>query len=194
MIKVALTGNIGSGKSTVAGIFNVLGVPVFNSDIEARMLYYGAAVKEKLTSLFSDAILTSWGEVDTKKLASVIFNDRQALQTVNDMMHPLVFEKYGKWCDKHKTERYTIHETAILFENNLQGNFDMVINVSAPPEIRIKRVMERDTVPEELVRERMAHQMDDKIKCRLSQFVIYNDGNSFLIPQINSIHKKISVR
>lgn len=191
MIKVALTGNIGSGKSTVAQIFIVFGIPVFNADIEARSLYYKDAVKDKLTSLFSDTILTPSGEVDTKILATIIFNNKQALQTVNGIIHPLVFEKYNNWCNKHKNEQYTIHETAIIFENNLQKNFDVVINVSAPPDIRIKRVMERDGVSEELVRERMANQISDDIKCKLSQFVIYNDGNSFLIPQVNLIHNKL---
>ena len=191
MIKVALTGNIGSGKSTVAKIFNVIGIPVFNADIEARMLYYKDEVKDMLTPAFSDSILTSDGEVDTKILASIIFNDKQALQTVNDIIHPLVLEKYNNWCTANKDKPYTIHETAILFENNLQKNFDVVINVSAPEAVRLKRVMERDDVSESLVKERMANQISDKIKCKLSQFVINNDGNIFIIPQVNSLHNKL---
>ncbi len=191
MIKVALTGNIGSGKSTVAKIFNAFGIPVFNADIEARMLYYEEEVKDKLISAFSNNILTPDGEVDTKKLASIIFNDKQALQTVNNIIHPLVLKKYNNWCNANKNEHYTIHETAILFENNLQKNFDVIINVSAPSEIRLKRVMERDNVSEDMVKVRMANQVSDKIKCELSQFVINNDGNSFLIHQVNSIHNSL---
>ena len=191
MIKVALTGNIGSGKSTVAKIFTVLGVPVFNADTEARMLYYEDVVKDELISLFSENILNKNGDVDTKILASIIFNDKHALQTVNNIIHPLVLEKYNNWCNTYKNEHYTIHETAILFENNLQKNFDIVINVSAPAEIRLKRVIERDKISEEQVNERMANQISDKTKCELSQFVIYNDGNRFLIPQVNSIHNKL---
>ncbi len=191
MIKVALTGNIGSGKSTVAKIFNAFGIPVFNADIEARMLYYKEEVKDKLISAFSNNILTPDGEVDTKKLASIIFNDKQALQTVNNIIHPLVLHKYNNWCNWYKDQPYTIHETAILFENNLQKNFDVIINVSAPSEIRLKRVIERDNVSEDMVKVRMTNQINDNIKCELSQFVINNDGNSFLIHQVNSIHKKL---
>ena len=191
MIKVALTGNIGSGKSTVAKIFSVFGIPVFNADIEARMLYYHKEVKDRLMSELSDTILNPTGEIDTKKLASIIFNDKLALIAVNEIIHPLVLYKYNNWCNKHKNDIYTIHEAAIIFELNLQKDFDVIINVSAPPDIRIKRVMERDNISEVQIKARMANQLSDEIKCDMSQFVIYNDGNSFLIPQVNLIHNKL---
>ena len=191
MIKVALTGNIGSGKSTVARIFSAFGISVFNADIEARMLYFEEEVKASLISVFSDSILTPDNEVDTKILASIIFNDKQSLQTVNSIIHPLVFEKYNSWCNERSIEHYTIHEAAIIFENNLQKNYDVVINVSAPVNLRISRVMKRDGISEELVRARMVNQLSDKIKCELSQFVIKNDGKSFLIPQVSLIHNKL---
>jgi len=188
MIKVALTGNIGSGKSTVARIFNIFGIPVFNADIEARSLYYKEEVKDRLIAEFSDTLLTSAGEIDTKVLASIIFNDKKALQTVNAIIHPMIFDEYKSWCNIRANEHYTIHEAAIIFENNLQDNFDFVINVSAPLDVRLKRVMKRDGVSEELVRIRMANQLSDEIKCELSHFIIYNDGDRFLIPQVNTIH------
>ena len=191
MIKVALTGNIGSGKSTVAQIFSVFGVPVFKADIEARKLYSEQAVKDIMISMFTDKILSTSGDIDSKILASIIFNDKKALKAVNNIIHPLVFDKYNSWCENYKDEHYTIHEAAIIFENKLQGKYDVVINVSAPIEIRVERVMERDKISEELVRQRMANQLIDEIKCKLSQFVVYNDGNSFLIPQVNSIHNSL---
>jgi len=191
MIRVALTGNIGSGKSTVAKIFKIFKIPVFNADIEARSLYYEVDVKDKLKLLFSDKIITPTGEVDTKILASIIFNDKQALKSVNKIIHPMVITKYNTWCDKHKDSPYSIHETAILFENNLQNNFDFIINVSAPKNIRLKRVMERDGITQELVEVRMANQLSDEIKCKLSQFVINNDGSIFLTPQVELIHKAL---
>jgi len=190
--RIIITGNIGSGKSTVAQIFSVFGVPVFRADDEARKLYYEQAVKDKMTSLFTDKILSTSGDIDLKILASIIFNDKKALKAVNSIIHPLVFDKYNGWCEKYKDKHYTIHEAAIIFENNLQGKYDVVINVSAPIEIRVERVMERDKISEELVRQRMANQLSDKVKCELSQFVVYNDGNSFLIPQVNSIHHNLS--
>ncbi len=191
MIKVALTGNIGSGKSTVARIFNIFGVPVFNADAEARRLYFQDDVKEELRLLFSDRIFRSNREIDKKKLASIIFNDRQSLKAINELIHPLVIKKYDHWCNMHQEKIYSIHEAAIIFENNLQNNFHYVINVSAPSYIRLKRVMNRDGISKSLVEDRMASQLSDKIKCELSQFVINNDGSEFLIPQVELIHKKL---
>ena len=191
MKKVALTGNIGSGKSIVASMFSVFGTSIFNADSEARKVYGENEVKDKMISIFSNVILNPKGEIDTKKVASIIFNDKEALKIVNSIIHPIVLEKYNNWCSNHNSEIYTIHEAAIIFENNLQKKFDVVINVSAPLDIRIKRVMERDNTTEELVRERMANQLSDKVKCELSQFVVYNDGKNFLIPQVNLIHKKL---
>jgi len=191
MIKVALTGNIGSGKSTVAKIFSIFKIPIFNADTVARSLYLEADVKDKLKQLFSDAIFTQFGEVDKKKLASIIFNNKQALVSVNEIVHPMVINKYNTWCNHHKNSPYSIHETAILFENDLQNKFDFVINVSAPKNTRIKRVMKRDEITKELVEIRMANQLNDKIKCKLSQFVIKNDGSIFLTPQVELIHKAL---
>lgn len=191
MKKIALTGNIGSGKSVVANIFSVFGISIFNADKEARRAYFDDVVKDKMVSVFSDIVLGPEGEVDTKIVASIIFNDKEALKTVNSIIHPVVLEKYNIWCSQHNTELYTIHEAAIIFENNLQMNFDAIINVSAPSDIRIARVMERDNIAEKLVRERMANQLSDTTKCELSQFVIYNDGESFLIPQVTLIHNEL---
>ncbi len=191
MKKVALTGNIGSGKSVVAKIFQVYGISVFNADLEARKLYSDDVVKDKMVSLFSDVILDSKSEIDTKKIASIIFNDKDAMKIVNSIIHPAVLHKYNNWCSKHASELYTIHEAAIIFEHNLQKNFDAVINVSAPADVRIKRVMDRDNVSEDLVKERIENQLSDKIKCDLAQFVIYNDGSKFLVPQVDAIHKML---
>lgn len=145
MIRVALTGNIGSGKSTVTKIFGIFGIPIFIADIEARMLYYEEEVKEQLRVLFGKKVFTANQDVDTKALASIIFNDKKSLKVINEIIHPLVMNKYERWCLNNKMSTYTIHETAILFENNLQSNFDLIINVSAPSNIRIKRVMDRST-------------------------------------------------
>ena len=191
MIKVALTGNIGSGKSTVAQIFNIFGINVFNADNEARSLYNEQNIIDILTESFTNVILTSDGVIDKKKLASLIFNDEKALKKVVGIIHPLVLQKYARWCLKYSDESYTIHESAILFENNLQGNFDKVINVSASEDTRIARVMKRDNIREVDVRERMYNQLDDKVKCKLSDFVIENNETEFLIPQVFAIHNKL---
>ncbi len=191
MIRVAITGNIGSGKTTVSKIFNVMGVAVFYADIEARLLYYRKDVKQKIEEYFGILIFNEANEIDTRKLAEVIFNDSMKLKTINSIIHPLVFEKYNEWLDIHKEEVYTLHESAILFENKLESHYDLIINVTAPPELRITRIMQRDGVEREKVEARMAHQLSEAEKNKRSDFVILNDGNQLLIPQVIKIDKKI---
>ena len=191
MLRVALTGNIGSGKSTVAQIFNVFGIKVFNADVEARNLYNDKNVIQLLTAVFTNIILSPSGEIDKRTLATIIFSDKIALKKINSIIHPLVVNKYNEWCTLNKDDRYTIHESAIIFENKLQEKFDFIINVSAPVNIRIQRVMDRDNIPEIDVRKRVKNQLSDEEKCNLSHFVIINDEKRFLTPQVQLIHKTL---
>jgi dephospho-CoA kinase len=191
MTKVAITGNIGSGKSTVSKIFEIMGIAVFYADIEARLLYYREDVKQQLKLHFGDVIFDSNNEIDTKQLAGIIFSNPLKLQTINNIIHPLVFEKYSKWLELHKNEAYTLHESAILFENKLESHYDLIITVTAPPELRISRIMKRDGVQREKVEARMAHQLSEADKNSRASYVIVNDGSRLLIPQVLEIDKKI---
>lgn len=191
MIKVAITGNIGSGKSTASKIFNVMGVAIFYADIEARLLYFREDVKQLLKQQFGALIFNTANEIDTKILANIIFNDKSKLQTINGIIHPLVFERYQEWQELHQDEIYTLHESAILFENKLEQHYDLIINVTAPPELRISRIMQRDGVERHNVEERIAHQLSEAEKNKKSDFVIINDGNQLLIPQVLKIDKII---
>ena len=191
MIKVALTGNIGSGKSVVTRIFKTLDIPVFIADIEARLLYYREDVKKILKQKLGNRIFDPDGEVNTNVLADVIFNDTKALKTVNGIIHPFVYKKYQKWLDRHRETPYTIHESAILFENNLTSRFDRIIVVVAPEAIRLKRVMKRDNITEEQVRARMVNQWPDEKKVKKADFVIINDEDHFITPQILEIDKTL---
>jgi len=191
MIKVGLTGNIGSGKSTVSKIFSTLNVPVFLADMEAKLLYSEAEVKKEIKSGVSDQVFDSNGEVDLKLMAELIFNNKEALLKINRIIHPRTLSKYQQWLKDHKQHIYTLHESAILFENNLQDHFDKIINISAPFETRLKRVTERDGIEQRKVIERMKNQMPDEEKNKLADFVIVNDGNQLLIPQVIEIDKKL---
>ncbi len=187
MIKIGLTGNIGSGKSTVCKIFELLDVPVFYSDLEAKKLYKRDDVKLQLKHQFGDAVFKGL-EVDFKKLASVIFSNKASLDFVNNLIHPLVFEDYGRWLENHSNSSYTIHESAILFEHSLERRFDKTIVVYSPEEIRIQRVMKRDSVSPEDVKKRISNQLSDKLKNEKADFVVTNDGLNMLIPQIVKIN------
>ncbi len=191
MPNVGITGNIGSGKSTVCRIFNTLQIPVFYADVEARMLYYREDIKQNVRKLFGNKVFDNNDEVDTKILATIIFSDTKALKAINHIIHPAVMRKYQEWLETHTQAPYTLHEAAVLFENNLKNLFYKVINVYAPAEIRLRRVMERDGSSINAVKKRMYHQWSDKKKNDLADFVITNEGKSFLIPQIIKIHHQL---
>ncbi len=190
MIKVGITGNIGSGKSTVCRIFKTLGIPVFFADIEARMLYFDTDVIKKVKDAFG-AVVFKQGEVDTKALAKIVFSDKEALKKINGIIHPAVMKRYEEWLLQHKDAPYTLHEAAVLFENGLQDIFDKIICITAPEQVRLSRVVKRDGVPPEDVLKRMENQWDDGKKAAMSDYVIVNDGKRFLIPQIMKIHNDL---
>jgi dephospho-CoA kinase len=190
MLKVGITGNIGSGKSTVCRIFETLNIPVFYADAEARRLYLDEEVKEKVRVVFGDDVF-SGGEVDTKALAKVVFSDENALAKINGIIHPAVIKRYEEWLIKHNEAPYTIHEAAVLFESGLQNIFHKIICITAPPDVRLTRVVKRDNSARDDVLKRMKNQWDENKKASLSHYVIVNDGKRFLIPQIIKIHDQL---
>ena len=192
MIKVALTGNIGSGKSTVVKIFSVIGIPVFCADLEAKLLYKNPVIKKAVSDYFGNTVFNKQNEVDFKKLANSVFNDENALRKINEIIHPGVFKKYSAWLKQHNSYDYTIHEAAIIFENKLEHHFDMIINVSAPEKIRLERVVKRDGISPEQFYERTRYQLPNDNKNSKADYIVFNDGKQFLIPQIMDIHKAIS--
>jgi dephospho-CoA kinase len=192
MRKVGLTGNIGSGKSLVAQIFLTLGVPVFDADNEAKAILFSQEVSGKVIRLFGNKILTD-GRIDKQKLAGVVFPDKKLLEQLNEIIHPAVREKFESWSILHINRPYLIYEAAILFESGHYKNLDAMINVFAYPEIRIKRVMARDKISRELVLERMQNQWKDDKKNALADFIITNNGNELLIPQVEKIHSILQV-
>ena len=190
-LRVGVTGGIGSGKSTVCKVFRLLGAPVFEADLVARQLMdTNEKIRYRLISLFGNDVYTSDARVDRKKLASLIFNDDIQLQKVNELVHPVVRTEFIEWADKQETP-YVIHEAAILFETGFYKMMDFTILVSAPEEQRIKRVLKREGVRLEQVKERIQKQWNDEEKRKLASLEIRNADNDMIIPLIIKIDKQL---
>ena len=191
MLKIGLTGGIGTGKSTVAKIFKIIGIPVFDADTAAKLLMNNnEELKKKICKEFGDDIYQN-GILNRKHLADIVFNDVYKLEKLNALVHPVAIQAGIDWAI-NQNAIYVIKEAALLFEAGSVADLDYVIGVFAPIDLRINRTIKRDGSTKEQVCARMKNQIEDKIKLKLCDFVIYNDENGFLISQVFNIHKKIS--
>lgn len=191
MIKVGLTGGIGSGKSTVAKMFQELGVPVFIADQEAREIQKTKTVLNQMSSVFGQDIITINNELDRKKLAEIVFNDDEALKTLNNIIHPEVHKAFHKWFSKQNS-KYIIYEAAIIFEIKRESDFDYTILVTAPEQLRIQRVVERDNTNLDSVQSRIDNQWSDDRKAKLADFVIENIVLKQTQQRVRELHADIS--
>ncbi len=187
MLKVGLTGNIGSGKSLIAKIFENLQIPVFNADNEAKKILDSPKVIREIKRLFGHKI-SSGNSVDRKALAQIVFNDQSSLDQLNSIIHPAVRSNFATWAEQQTASPYVIYEAAILIESGHYLSLDKIILVTAPEELRIKRVMQRDTATKAMVQQRMANQWPEEKKIKHADFVIKNDESELLIPQVLKIH------
>lgn len=188
---IGLTGGIGSGKTTIANYFADLGVPVYIVDTEAKKILNFPEVVQEILQVFGEEVFTD-NIPDRKKLASVVFNNPEKLKQLNAIIHPRVRQHFIDWAEQHKKERFVIKEAAILFESGSFKDCDKVILVTAPKEVRIKRVMKRDGVSKEEVLERMKNQWDEEKKKKLSDFIIENIDLEIAKNQVNTIYKTIN--
>ncbi len=189
MIKIGLTGGIGTGKSYVSLIFEAMNVPVYNSDIEAKKLYYRDDVKLEMKNTFGKQVYFSSEEINKEYLSKLIFKDKDALKKVNSIIHPRVKAHFSEWLKKHSKSPYIIKETAILFESGAYQQVDKVVVVTAPEKIRIQRVQQRDNISETLIKKKIANQMTQSELIKKSDFVIINDEKQALLPQIDKLHQ-----
>jgi dephospho-CoA kinase len=188
MLKVGITGGIGSGKSLVARMFQVLGIPVLNADEAAKyLMQHDAALMGSLRQLFGNEVYQN-GRLNRPFLASVVFADKAKLEQLNSLVHPAVL-RYGKtWAEEQNTP-YVLKEAAIFFESGSYKEMDKMIGVYAPFELRLERAMQRDNATEETVRQRMAQQMDEDEKMKRCDYIIRNDGSTSVIEQVLALHK-----
>lgn len=188
MLKIGITGGIGSGKSIVSNIFKVLGIAVFDADYTAKQIMNeNKIVQQHLIDAFGESVFLN-NELNKKYLANIVFNDAYQLEKLNAIVHPATIEAGNQWVKQQKTI-YILKEAALLFESGSAADLDYIIGVYAPKIIRIKRVMQRDNVNEHAVINRMNKQIDENLKMKLCDFVIINDEQQLLIPQVLALHK-----
>ncbi len=190
MLKVGITGGMGSGKSTVCNILKNLGVPVFSSDDVGKMLlnnddYLKSQIKKK----FDSDMYTSSGTIDRERMARLVFNNPDELKKLNELVHPRVKAEFDSWCKKNEKKPYVVKEAAILFETDQHKELDKMVTVFCPKEERIRRIIKRDEVTKESVEKRMLHQYSDAERNALADFIIMNDGNEELLPQVKELHE-----
>lgn len=191
MLKVGITGGIGSGKTLVCSILKKLGVPVYGADIEARRLMNtDHALREGIVELFGDKAYNKDG-LDTLFLAGSVFGDSNRLSSLNELVHPAVRKDFNRWATLYAGEPYVVEEAAILFESGAVLEMDLSVVVYASEELRIDRVMERDQAEREAVIRRMSHQMPEDDKLKMADHIIYNDEVQMLLPQVIEMHNKI---
>ena len=187
-LQVGLTGGIGSGKSTVAKVFETLGIPVYYADDAAkRLMNEDEDLKKQIIHHFGEESYTN-GQLNRTYIASVVFGNKDKIELLNSLVHPVTIADSVNWA-KSQQSPYTIKEAALLFESASAQGLHYIIGVSTPQVLRINRVMKRDNVSREEVIKRMENQIDEEMKIKLCDFVIYNDEQQLMIPQIIRLHQ-----
>ncbi len=191
MTIVGITGGIGSGKTTVCRIFEVLNIPVYDADKMAKhLMYTDVKLKAAIKKLLGTAAYHSNGRPNRAEIAKKIFSDKKLLEGINALVHPAVNKDAKAWSAKQNSP-YVLKEAALLVENNSYKKLDFLITVTAPEKMRIERVMKRDGVTLEMVKRRISNQLPESEKVKVSDFVIVNDGKHSLTQQVWDIHRKI---
>ena len=189
MIKIGLTGGIGSGKSTVAKIFEVLNIPVYYADEAAkRLMNENEILKASIINSFGENTYKD-GMLDRGFLAAQVFNSEEKIKALNAIVHPATINDAQEWFQKQAAP-YVIKEAALIFESGTNKGLDYIIGVQSPQQLRMQRARERDHISEKQVLARMSKQMDEEEKLRLCDYVIINNEQEMLIPQVLALHEK----
>ena len=191
MFKVGITGNIGSGKTTVSKVFELLGVPVFYADDVAKnIMVNDALLMGQIREAFGRESYFDNGELNRKHIAGIVFNDEQQLVKLNSLTHPAVFRAFDSWVADIHDAAYVLKEAALLFESSSYKMCDKTVMVTAPLDLRIKRVIQRDDISKAEVESRNARQFDEVKKIELADYVIKNDESVLVIPQVLKLHQE----
>jgi len=194
MLKIGITGGIGSGKSTVCKMFEKFGIPVYYADDRAQWLMNNdEIIKKNLKENFGELVYDKAGILDRKYLSNIIFNDKEKLEIVNSIVHPAVFDDSARWQEQQELKEvpYSLKEAALLFETGSYLSLDKIIVVTAPKEMRIERVMQRDDISKEDVIARMDKQMSQDQKDEMAHFLINNINLEDLELQVTEVHQQL---
>lgn len=191
MLRIGVTGGIGTGKSTVCKVFETLGIPVFYADTEARnLLTENASIQSGLKKIFGDVIFDE-GIPDRKKIAAIVFHEKEKLAQLNALIHPATIARSNEWFLEQKEVPYAIKEAALIFEAGVDTQLDFIIVVTAPEELCISRIMQREKISADDVKARMKNQMPQAEKTARADFVIQNDDVIPVIPQVVKLHEAL---
>jgi dephospho-CoA kinase len=191
ILRIGLTGGIGSGKTTVAHIFETLGIPVYYSDDAAKkIMNENVVLQQQIIQYFGEESYIN-GQLNRPYLAEVIFNNDEKRTLLNSLVHPLTIDDANNWMLQKNTP-YAIKEAALIFETDVWKHLDKVIGISAPYELRLQRAMQRDNISREAVEARMAKQMNEEEKMKRCDYILYNDEQQLLIPQVIALHERLT--
>lgn len=191
MLKIGLTGGIGSGKTTVASIFNSFGIPIYNSDVRAKYIMNNdSELINSIKQLLGEKSYLN-NELNRSYISKQVFTTPHLLQKLNELVHPRVANDFKIWCSEHKTNDFVIKEAAILIESEAYKTLDKIIVVNAPEEIRLNRVMQRDNVDLIAIKNRINNQINQEERNKYADYIINNDGKTSLILQVKEIKKKL---
>ena len=191
MLKIGITGGIGSGKTTVCKVFELLGVPVFYADDVAKsIMYTDPVLKSEILKAFGENSYLKNGDLNRSYISSIVFNDKHELEKLNSLVHPAVFRAFDNWVLSQKEASYVIKEAALLYESDAYKMCDQSILVISPIETRISRVKARDGISAEDIQLRMNRQFSDEQKMKFADHILNNDERQLLIPQIIQLHQQ----
>lgn len=190
MLKIGITGGIGSGKTTVCKLFELLGIPVFYADAVARTITNTDPVLiNGIIEAFGEQSY-SHGQLNRKYIAALVFNEQQQLEKLNALVHPAVFRAFDNWLILQQDKPYVLKEAALLFESGSYQMCNCSVLVKSPEELKIKRISHRDQLTETEIKARMDKQFTDPEKEKYADFIISNDENQLLIPQVLDLHRQ----
>jgi len=189
MIVVGLTGGIGSGKSIIAGIFKTLGVAVYNSDERAKELYFKPEIKKQVEALLGKEAYATPTELNKKLISEKIFSEAGLLEKLNAIIHPAVGKDFEDFRSAHKNEKYIIKESALLLEAGLLNKIDKLLVVTSNPSLRIERIKKRDNLDKDEIEKIIKKQLPEEEKIKQADWVIENNEEKLIIPQVLEIHR-----